>query len=62
MTVLRGELVVATGNAGKVAELQTIFADLPLTLRLQSEFAVTPAEETGLSFVENALLKARDMF
>jgi XTP/dITP diphosphohydrolase len=57
--MLRGELVVATGNAGKVAELKTIFADLPLTLRLQSEFAVTPAEETGLSFVENALLKAR---
>lgn len=57
--MLSGELVVATGNAGKVAELKTIFADLPLTLRLQSEFSVTPAEETGLTFVENAILKAR---
>jgi XTP/dITP diphosphohydrolase len=57
--VLQGDLVVATGNAGKVAELRAIFSDLPLKLRLQSEFSVTPAEETGATFLENALLKAR---
>jgi XTP/dITP diphosphohydrolase len=56
---LSGDLVVATGNAGKVRELTAIFADLPLRLRLQSEFDVVPAEETGCTFVENALLKAR---
>jgi len=57
--VLQGDLVVATGNAGKVAELTAIFADLPLQLRLQSDFDVVPAEETGETFVENAILKAR---
>jgi XTP/dITP diphosphohydrolase len=56
---MRGDLVVATGNAGKVAELRAIFSDLPLTLRLQSEFSVAPAQETGATFLENALLKAR---
>lgn len=59
MQGIHGELVVASGNRGKIAELARIFADLPLTLRLQSELGVTPAEETGVSFVENALLKAR---
>ena len=57
--MLQGDLVVATGNAGKVAELTAIFADLPLHLRLQSDFDVAPAEETGETFVENAILKAR---
>ncbi|MFT7287681.1 MAG: XTP/dITP diphosphohydrolase [Halieaceae bacterium] len=54
-----GDIVVATGNAGKVAELSRLFADLPYQLRLQSEFAVTPAHESGETFVENAILKAR---
>ncbi len=56
---LRGEVVVASGNAGKLAELRRLLADLPITLRLQSEFAVVQPEETGLTFVENALIKAR---
>lgn len=59
MKALSGDLVVATGNAGKVAELTAILGDLPVRLRLQSEFNVTPGEETGQTFVENALLKAR---
>ena len=59
MTALGGDIVVASGNPGKVAELARIFADLPLTLRPQSEFALRPVPETGLTFVENALLKAR---
>lgn len=59
MLITRGDLVVATGNAGKVKELARLFGDLPVRLRLQSELGVIPAEETGLTFVENAILKAR---
>lgn len=50
---------MATGNRGKVVELQALFDELSVNLRLQSELGVTPAEETGHSFVENAILKAR---
>ena len=53
------DIVLASGNAGKLAELTAIFADLPGQLRLQSELGVEPAAETGCTFVENALLKAR---
>lgn len=56
---MRGEVVVASGNAGKVEELRSMLAELPLTLRLQSDFSVRPAAETGTTFIENALLKAR---
>jgi len=59
MSNFSGDVVVASGNIGKVAELSRLFAPLALNLRLQSEFAVVPAEETGLTFVENAILKAR---
>ena len=53
------ELVLASGNAGKLAELRELLGDGRFTLRAQSEFGVADAEETGLTFVENALLKAR---
>lgn len=53
------EIVLATGNSGKQRELEALLEGLPLTLRLQSEFGVSSAEETGLTFVENAILKAR---
>jgi XTP/dITP diphosphohydrolase len=52
--------VLATGNAGKVRELAALLADRGWTVRPQSEFGVAEAEENGLSFVENALLKARN--
>ncbi|HEX8559965.1 MAG TPA: RdgB/HAM1 family non-canonical purine NTP pyrophosphatase [Pyrinomonadaceae bacterium] len=53
------ELLVATGNAGKVRELSGLLAGLPLRLRLLSEFGGVPeAEETGQTFAENAALKA----
>ena len=58
-TGLSGDIVVASGNAGKVAELSRLLSGLPIRLRLQSELGVIPAEETGCTFVENALLKAR---
>lgn len=53
------EIVVASGNSGKIEELARTLAPLGLTLRPQSAFAVPEVEETALSFVENALLKAR---
>ncbi len=52
-------LVLATGNRGKLAEIQALLAPLGLEVKAQSEFGVEPPEETGLSFVENAILKAR---
>jgi len=52
-------IVLASGNAGKLRELQALLHDLPLSLRPQSEFKIPEVEETGLSFAENALLKAR---
>lgn len=52
-------IVLATGNPGKLAELQDLLHDLGVELHAQSEFGVEGAEETGLTFVENALLKAR---
>ena len=53
------ELVLASGNAGKLAELRQLLGDGRARLRPQSEFGVVDVEETGLTFVENALLKAR---
>jgi len=53
------ELILASGNAGKLVELRELLGDSGLTLRAQSEFDVRDTEETGATFVENALLKAR---
>ena len=52
------KLVLASSNAGKLAELRDLLGD-GFELHAQSEFAVEDAEETGLSFIENAILKAR---
>ena len=53
------KIVLATGNKGKVAELQDLLAPQAWQLVAQTELAVADAEETGLSFIENAILKAR---
>jgi XTP/dITP diphosphohydrolase len=53
-------VVLATGNKGKVKEFSELFADQEITIVPQSDFGVPDAEETGLSFVENAILKARN--
>lgn len=53
-------LVLATGNAGKVRELAALLNGSGWHVRPQSDFAVVAAEETGLSFVENAIIKARN--
>ena len=51
--------VLASGNKGKIRELSDLLLPFNIQLRAQSEWAVSEAEETGLSFVENAILKAR---
>jgi len=53
------EVVLASRNAKKLAELQDLLGALDVRLRLVSEFSDEPAEEHAPSFVENALLKAR---
>ncbi|MBV1788383.1 RdgB/HAM1 family non-canonical purine NTP pyrophosphatase [Marinobacterium sp. D7] len=52
-------IVLASGNRGKLNEFNQILAPLQVSVVPQSDFAVREAEETGLSFVENAILKAR---
>jgi len=52
-------LVLASSNQGKLNELNEILADVGFKLRPQSEFNVSDADETGLTFIENAILKAR---
>ncbi|MET0540551.1 MAG: RdgB/HAM1 family non-canonical purine NTP pyrophosphatase [Variovorax sp.] len=53
------KLVLASNNAGKLAELQLLFAPLDVVLVRQSELGVGEAEEPFRTFVENALAKAR---
>ncbi|GEK47903.1 RdgB/HAM1 family non-canonical purine NTP pyrophosphatase [Bisbaumannia pacifica] len=53
-------LVLASGNAGKLREFEALLAPLGFRVRPQAEFRVPEVEETGLTFVENALLKARE--
>lgn len=52
-------VVLASGNAGKLRELQTLLAPLSFQLVAQGELGIHPAAETGATFTENALLKAR---
>ena len=51
--------VLASENQGKLAELNRLLADRNIQVRSMGEFDQTGAEENGLSFVENALIKAR---
>jgi XTP/dITP diphosphohydrolase len=53
------KLVVATGNRGKLAEIEAVLADVDVELVAQGSLGVADAAETGLTFVENAILKAR---
>lgn len=50
---------MASGNAGKLREIARILGDLNINIVPQSEFNVEDADETGTTFVENALIKAR---
>ena len=57
----QGTLVLASNNKGKIAEFETLFAqlDLPVQVIPQGQLNIEDAVEDGLSFVENAILKAR---
>lgn len=52
-------IVVATGNPGKLAEIRHVLADMAVDLVAQGELGIPEADETGTTFVENAILKAR---
>ncbi len=54
------KIVLASGNPGKVREINELLAGHDIEVVPQSEFGVPEAEETGLTFVENAILKARN--
>jgi XTP/dITP diphosphohydrolase len=53
------KIILASNNAGKLKELQVLLTPLNIELIPQRELGITDAEETGLTFVENAILKAR---
>ncbi len=56
----RHVVVLASNNPGKLREFGAMFAPLDIELLPQADFNIPPAEETGLTFIENALLKARN--
>lgn len=53
-------IVLASGNAGKIRELTELLGPIGLEVVPQSRWQVEECEETGLTFVENAILKARN--
>lgn len=53
------DIVLASGNAGKLREIAALLEGRRLHLISQAELGIKSAEETGLSFIENAILKAR---
>lgn len=53
------EIILASNNAGKIREFNELFSSLNITVRPQGDFNITEADETGLSFIENAIIKAR---
>ena len=60
MTENKTELLIATKNAGKIKELKELLIDLPIQIRCLNEFpSITEPEETGATFADNAILKAK---
>ncbi len=57
---MKQKIVLASNNAGKLRELRHMFKELPFDVTSQKDLGVVEAEETGLSFIENAILKARN--
>lgn len=54
------EIVLASSNKGKIAEFTAMFSKLNIKIIPQTEFDIPDINETGLTFIENALLKARN--
>ena len=59
MSKLPAKIVMATGNPGKIRELARLLDGLGVEIVAQSELGVPDADETGTSFAENSLIKAR---
>jgi len=53
------DIVLASTNPGKITEIKELFSGLPIKIIPQAEFDVPEVEETGTTFVENAIIKAR---
>ena len=56
---MKQKIVLATGNKGKVKEMADVLADFGFEVIAQTDLGIESQEETGLTFVENAILKAR---
>ena len=54
------DIILASSNKGKVREINQLLTGLDIKVRPQGELGVADADETGLTFVENAILKARN--
>lgn len=54
------KIVLASGNKGKLREFAQLFSPMDIEVVPQADFDVPEAEETGLTFVENAIIKARN--
>jgi len=54
------KLVIASGNPGKLAEFDALLAPLGIEVVSQTALGIADAQETGITFVENALIKARN--
>ena len=57
---MSAKVVIASNNAGKLREFSVMLKDLGMDAYPQEEYGIPEAEETGLTFVENAILKARN--
>ena len=53
------KIVIASGNAGKLLEIAALLEDLNIRVVPQSDFSVEDVDETGVTFAENSVLKAR---
>ena len=56
---MKQKIVLATGNKGKVKEMADVLANFGFEVIAQTDLGIESPEETGLTFVENAILKAR---
>jgi XTP/dITP diphosphohydrolase len=57
--LLPSKIILASNNVGKLCEFKNLFSEININIIPQSEFNVEDAVEDGLSFVENAIIKAR---
>ena len=54
------KVVLASNNAGKLREFSAMLKTIDIDVRPQAEFEIPEAEETGLTFIENSIIKARN--